>query len=97
MENTTENVAISLLGKELLIKCEADKAQALQAAAALLNQEMIAAREKAKLLTHEHAAVLAALNISDELLQLKKQQHQQIDLMDNRIDDLKTKIEDVLL
>lgn len=70
-----DKVAIQILGKEFLINCPADAQQQLLTSAQLLNQRMSAIKAGG---TYglDRVAVLAALNLTHELLQTQQQLEQ---------------------
>jgi cell division protein ZapA len=64
-------VVIHLLGNEYQIACKPDEEKALKASAEHLDQQMRQIRDKGKIIGLERIAVMAALNLSHELLQLQ--------------------------
>jgi len=69
-----KNITIKLLEKEFVIGCPADKEAELLASANHLNEKMLEIRANGKTLGMERVAVMAALNISNELLSSQKEQ-----------------------
>lgn len=74
-------VQIQIQGKEFLISCPADAQPELIASAQLLNQRMDEIKQSGKVYGLDRISVMAALNLTHELLQtqrelkaLKKQQ-----------------------
>lgn len=65
-------VAIHLLGNEYQIACPPDEEQALRASAEQLDKQMREIRDKSQIIGLERVAVMAALNLSHELLQVKE-------------------------
>jgi cell division protein ZapA len=66
-------VTISILGKELMVACPDDERESLAAAARYLDQRMREIQDSGKVIGTERCAVMAALNLSNELLQLRQQ------------------------
>ena len=66
-KNTTE---ITLLDRKYLIACTKDERDSLMLAARHLNKKMLAIRQAGKMLSLERLAIIAALNITNEFLQL---------------------------
>ncbi len=69
-KNTTE---ITLLDRQYLIACLPEEQEALVQAARYLNGKMLEIRQAGKILSMERLAIMAALNITHELIQLGKQ------------------------
>jgi cell division protein ZapA len=67
----TSPVAVSILDREYLVACTAEERAGLIAAAAYLDGKMREVRNAARSATVDRVAVLAALNITHELLELK--------------------------
>jgi len=70
-------VSVSLLGKEYMIACPAGAEKELQQAADYLNGKMKEIRGAGKTVGLERIAILAALNISHELIQQQQHKEQQ--------------------
>lgn len=64
-------VSVSILDREYLVACPADERDGLRAAASLLDGRLRDLRNAARNATAERIAVLAALNLAHELLQLR--------------------------
>lgn len=62
------SVEISLLGRSFRVACGKDEERALLAAAAYLDGKMREIREQGKVIGIERIAIMAALNITHELL-----------------------------
>ena len=69
---TQKPVAVYILDEEYLISCAPEEERALQQSAQLLDQRMKAIRSSGKVMSAERIAVMAGLNISNELLQLPR-------------------------
>lgn len=66
-KNTTE---ITLLDRKYLIACTEEEQDNLLRAAYFLNKKMLDIRQTGKVLSLERLAIIAALNIANEFLQL---------------------------
>ncbi len=66
-------VSISVLGKEYLINCPEDARSELLASAKHLDKKMRDIRSGGKIIGLERMAIMAALNLSHELLQARTQ------------------------
>ncbi|MCR8922180.1 cell division protein ZapA [Dasania sp. GY-MA-18] len=87
-------VTVKILGKDYQIACPEGQEQALQQSAAYLDQKMAGIRKSGKVLGVERIAVMAALNISHELLEngpqtgaASKANSDQINKLGNKIDE----------
>jgi len=69
MTEQTIPVTVKLLDKEFRVACKEGEEQALLAAAELLNERMREVRDSGKVFGPDRIAVMAALNLTHELLQ----------------------------
>lgn len=67
------NVRVTILGKEYSVVCSPDQKAALHSAAGHLNDRMQQIQQTGKVIGTERCAIMAALNITHELLALKEQ------------------------
>lgn len=65
------SVTVRIMGKEYTVACPADEHEALVKSADYLNERMTTIRKRGKALGAEKIAVMAALNIARELLELR--------------------------
>ncbi len=65
------SVTVRIMGKEYSVMCPPDEHEALVKSADYLNERMTTIRKRGKALGTEKIAVMAALNIARELLELK--------------------------
>ena len=97
MENTTsEPISVDILDRQYQFACEAGEREALKAAAVLLDERMRAIKNAGRLMALERIAVMTALNLSDELLKLKKIEKHRQDNVDSRIRLLVNELDDAL-
>jgi cell division protein ZapA len=68
--------AVNILDREFLIACTPEERDALIASAAFLDTRLRDAKNQARGATLDRIAVLVALNLAHELLQLKSQANQ---------------------
>jgi cell division protein ZapA len=73
MKTTADGVTVSILGKELMVACPADEHESLFAAARLVDAKMRDITGSGKVVGSERAALMTALNLAYELLELKSQ------------------------
>lgn len=72
-KESPNTVLIHLLGKEYQIACTPEQKQALTQAAEHLDEQMRNIRDHGKVIGLERIAVMAALNLSHDLLESKTQ------------------------
>lgn len=70
-KSDARSVTVRIMGREYTVMCPAEEHEALVASADFLNERMTAIRKRGKALGAERIAVMAALNIARELLELK--------------------------
>lgn len=73
MKSAADGLTVNIFGKEFMISCPADEREPLLAAAAYLDQKMHEIHDTGKVIGTERTAVMAALNITHELLALRDQ------------------------
>ena len=97
MENTTsEPISVDILDREYQFACEAGEREALKAAAVFLDERMREIKNAGRLMALERIAVMTALNLSDELLKLKKVEKHRQENVDTRIRLLVNELDDAL-
>ncbi|OQK16639.1 hypothetical protein AU255_01670 [Methyloprofundus sedimenti] len=89
-------VAVSILGKEYKIICAENEQNDLIASALQLDHQMRAIRLSGKVSGGERVAVLAALNLSVELQQSKKNSSPDSSSLSSRLNKMYLKIETAL-
>ncbi|MGB0954703.1 MAG: cell division protein ZapA [Panacagrimonas sp.] len=65
------SVTVRIMGREYNVVCPAEEHEALIASADFLNERMTAIRKRGKALGAERIAVMAALNLAREMLDLR--------------------------
>lgn len=65
------SVTVRIMGREYTVVCPPEEHEGLVASADFLNQRMTAIRKRGKALGAERIAVMAALNLARELLELQ--------------------------
>lgn len=92
----SEPVSVQILDREYLVSCPPEEHLGLRNAANLLDGRLRELRNAARNATPERIAVLAALNLAHELLQLRaKQGHSQL-VADAELTALRIKLDAVL-
>lgn len=95
MSKKQNTVIIQLMGSEYPVTCPPEEEAALREAANYLDKQMRQIRERNKVLGLERIAMMAALNMSHELHQLKNNP-QQSGLDDASVSRLTRKLDDSL-
>jgi len=95
MKQTQDGISVSIVGKQFMVACPEDERAGLVAAAKYLDEQMRSIHRSGKVLGAERCAIMAALNISHELLRCRDQKDAPSD-MDDRIRSLHSKIESAL-
>ena len=96
MSSPTESVSISILDRDYQFTCPPDERDALRAAALHLDDKMREVKSAGNLMALERIAVMAALNLSDELLKLRAQDQRRKEQVDQRIRTLADELDDAL-
>ena len=96
MASEPQPVVLNILGKEYRVACPPEERDGLIQSAAYLDEKMREIRDRGRTTGSDNVAIMAALNITHELMQ--KQGH--ADKIDNtlttRVKNLQTKIEAAL-
>jgi cell division protein ZapA len=96
MTDTFAHVSIRILGKEYQVACPVDEKADLLAAAELLNNKMQDIRNSGKVLGLDRVAVMAALNMANELLRRTDEDRQLKDIVDLRIKAMRERLDSAL-
>lgn len=96
MSGAPVQVTISILDKDYQVACPEDERAALVEAAHLLNERMTEIRASGKVVGADRIAVMAALNISHELLETRAGRGPGADAVSRRIHVLQEKVEQAL-
>lgn len=94
MRQDQPGVKVSIMGKEFMVACPEEEKTSLVAAAKYLDHKMKDIHNSGKVLGAERCAIMAALNIANELLQY---QNEGVPAdMGNKIKALQAKIDNAL-
>ncbi len=91
-----DTIDIHVLGKSFTVACPPEQNQQLHQVAADLNQRLEELKRRTGLGSLEQLAVMAALNLTHELLQVEQGQRREQEQMQERINLLQTTIEQAL-
>ena len=72
MKSTQDGVTVNIMGKEFMVACPDSEREALTAAASFLDRKMREIQDSGKVIGAERCAIMAALNITNDLLSLRK-------------------------
>lgn len=92
MKESPEGVTVTILGKEFRVACPDDERESLYSAASYLDRKLREVQASGKVIGTERAAIIAALNITHELLELRSHgglsddATQKVRLLRNKID-----------
>jgi cell division protein ZapA len=93
---SSEPISVDILGREYQFACEPGEHKALKEAAIYLDERMRAIKGAGRLMALERIAVMTALNLSDELLKLQKNEKHRQKHVDSRIRMLVDELDDAL-
>ena len=97
MENvTSEPITVSILDRDYQFACQPDERNALKEAALFLDERMRSIKGAGRLMSLERIAMMTALNLSDELLKLQKNEQHRQENVDSRIRMLADELDDAL-
>lgn len=96
MKASDKGTFVSILDKEFCINCPPDKEVTLKNAASYLDKQMRQIRKTGRVIGLERIAVMAALNITHELLALKENRENRVADFSDRIKLLQSKIDEAL-
>lgn len=96
MSDAYAQVSIKILGKEYQVACPAAEKPALLASAELLNEKMQDIRNSGKVLGLDRVAVMAALNMANELIKRTDDDRQLKDIVDLRIKAMRERLDSAL-
>ena len=89
-------VTIKILGKEYCIACPPEEKEGLEDSARYLNEKMTEIRERGRTASSDNIAIMAALNITHELLQKGNHSQKHDNSISAKVKTLQNKIEAAL-
>jgi cell division protein ZapA len=90
------HVTVRILEKEYHVACPAEEKQDLLASADLLNKKMREIRDSGKVVGLDRVAVMAALNLANELLKTQGQDQELKEIVGLRIKALRERLDSAL-
>ncbi|MFC4821028.1 cell division protein ZapA [Dokdonella ginsengisoli] len=94
--SASQPVSVSILDREFLIACTPEEREGLLAAARYLDGKMREMRNNARTATLDRIAILAALNISHELLGARQRESSESAQLAEKLQALHAKLERAL-
>lgn len=94
MEGNQTGIYVKILDKELQVACPQGSESELSEAASYLDQKMQAIKSAGKIVGVDRIAIMAALNITHEMMAEQKQNDDYIKHIDDRISVLASKLEE---
>ncbi len=96
MASEPNPVTVNILGKDYRVACPPEEREGLLQSAAFLDEKMREIRDRGRTTGSDNVAIMAALNITHELMQ-KQGQTEQVDSgISSRVKNLQSKIEAAL-
>jgi cell division protein ZapA len=96
MSDGLAHVTIKILEKEYHVACPAEEKGALLASAELLNKKMREIRDSGKVVGLDRVAVMAALNLANELIRLQGQDKELRNIVDARVRAMREQLDSAL-
>jgi cell division protein ZapA len=93
---SSEPITVAILDREYQFSCSPEEREALKEAAVFLDERMRSIRGAGRLMALERIAVMTALNLSDELLKLQKNEIHRKETVDSRIRMLADELDNAL-
>ncbi|OGT48466.1 MAG: hypothetical protein A3E82_03980 [Gammaproteobacteria bacterium RIFCSPHIGHO2_12_FULL_38_11] len=93
MSNSDQLIAITIYGRTYQIKCPQEEAVQLRESAAYLDAQMHKMAQSSQSNNIERLAVVAALNVTRELMTFKNQNNNYMDVMHEQIKSLQHRIQ----
>jgi len=95
-EKEPAHVTVRILEKEYFVSCPQDERAALLDSAEYLNKKMREIRDTGKVVGADRIAVMAALNMGNELLRLRKQDAELQGAVTGRVKHMRERVEGAL-
>lgn len=96
MTTESNTLTVSIVGKDYQVACPAGEEQSLREAAQYLHTLMESIRSSGRVVGLDRVAVMAALNVCNELLQSKSKHAEAHDLVTERVQKLSDRVADAI-
>jgi cell division protein ZapA len=94
--STTEHLTLTLLGREYRVACRPEDKDQLLACARYAEQKMAAIRDDGKVLGQDRIAVMAALQLAQEVMTARNADGMAVGELRRRLADLHKTVDDML-
>ena len=91
-----DTVSVKILDKEFRISCPENERASLMDSATMLNDRMRKIRDSGNVIGAERIAIMAALNLTHELLKAQSDQGSLTNDLEQRVRDMSSRIESTL-
>ena len=95
-EKEPAHVTVRILEKEYFVSCPQDERADLLDSAEYLNKKMREIRDTGKVVGADRIAVMAALNMANELLRLRKNEQELSGAVSGRVKHMRERVENAL-
>lgn len=92
-----KGISVKILNKDYQVSCPMGSESQLDASAHYLDQKMREIRQTGRVIGVERIAVMAALNIANELLHYRQQKDDYVQTVSEQIERLQLKIDEALM
>ena|SRR5579863_8041502 len=92
MKTSNGGIHVSIMGKDLVVACPENEREALHAAARYLDEKMREVQETGRVIGMERCAIMAALNIANEFLELSKRASASTPELDKKLQFLHNRV-----
>ncbi len=96
MSKDNKPISVTIMGEEYLVACSPEEQEGLVASARYLSEKMKEIRASGRVLTAERIAVMAALNITHDMLQLREKGESEAVRLTRRLKTVREKVEAAL-
>ena len=96
MTTESNTLTVSIVGKDYQVACPAGEEQSLREAAHYLHTLMESIRSSGRVVGLDRVAVMAALNVCNELLQSKSKHAEAHDFVTERVQKLSDRVADAI-
>lgn len=96
MRDDAEPVRVTILDKEYMVACPPDEKEGLLSSAHMLDRRMREVRDAGRIQGADRIAVMAALNLTHELLHAQNDQRETASLVEDRVRAMEKRINQVL-
>lgn len=96
MSQSPEPVTVRIVDREYRVMCTPEQRRTLMESALFLDQQMREIRDTGKISSMDKIAVMAALNLAEEVLKLRQDMKARDDQVDARVRDLADRLDRTL-